>query len=256
MTEKHVNLIEQTFGSLTIKEIVPFYRKNNLKQKDYNAKVFCHVCKGIGELRLKSVLEGNAKSCGCSKYLGRKKGLNNPRCKDLTNQRFGKLTVLKIDESKTKRISWICLCDCGKTTSVETRHLMGGKITSCGCNHHLKGKENPCWKGYEEISGRQWSRVESGAKERNISFNVSIEYAWKMFLEQKGICKLSGKQLKFAYGEKDGNASLDRIDSIKGYEEGNIQWLDKKINLMKLDLPESEFIELCKSVVKQNEIST
>lgn len=256
MKEQHRNLIGKKYGLLTIKSIIPYYSEKRPNQKNYNVEVYCEGCQKIKTLRLRSVIEGNANSCGCQKYKNKKRGLENPRCKDLTNKQFGKLTVIRIDETKTKRISWICQCECGNSTSVETRHLLGGKITSCGCNHYLKGKENPCWKGYEEISGRQWSRVENGAKERNISFNVSIEYAWKIFLDQNGVCKLSGKKLKFAYGEKDGNASLDRIDSTRGYEVGNIQWLDKKINLMKLDLPEDEFVGLCKSVVKQNEKTT
>lgn len=44
-------------------------------------------------------------------------------------------------------------------------------------------------------------------------------------------------------------ASLDRIDSAKGYVEGNVQWVHKRINLMKGTLSEKDFIAFCQMVV-------
>lgn len=43
-------------------------------------------------------------------------------------------------------------------------------------------------------------------------------------------------------------ASLDRIDSTRGYVVGNLQWIHKDLNLMKNTLPTSLFIEWCKKV--------
>lgn len=42
--------------------------------------------------------------------------------------------------------------------------------------------------------------------------------------------------------------TIDRIDSAKGYVKGNIQWIDKDINRIKLNLTDTEFIEWCKIV--------
>ena len=54
---------------------------------------------------------------------------------DLTNQKFGRLTVLcKDTERITKNGSyWICQCECGKTKSVKSSSLRRGEIQSCGC---------------------------------------------------------------------------------------------------------------------------
>ena len=46
------------------------------------------------------------------------------RIKDLTGEKFNKLTVIKLDyernksqdTSKKKRIYWLCKCDCGNPT--------------------------------------------------------------------------------------------------------------------------------------------
>lgn len=43
-------------------------------------------------------------------------------------------------------------------------------------------------------------------------------------------------------------ASLDRIDSKRGYTEGNVQWVHKSVNLAKNSLSEVEFIMLCHAV--------
>lgn len=44
-------------------------------------------------------------------------------------------------------------------------------------------------------------------------------------------------------------ASLDRIDSSKGYIKGNVQWTTIDANIAKQDMKESDFIELCQKVV-------
>ena len=56
--------------------------------------------------------------------------------KDLTNQKFNRLTALSWESIKTgtkARIYWLCKCDCGNTTKVVTDHLVAGRIKSCGC---------------------------------------------------------------------------------------------------------------------------
>jgi len=45
-------------------------------------------------------------------------------------------------------------------------------------------------------------------------------------------------------------ASVDRIDSNKGYIKGNVQFVHKDINLMKNVLNIEYFIEMCKKIAK------
>lgn len=58
---------------------------------------------------------------------------------DLTGQRFGKLTVLKLipREERTwsnKERAWECQCDCGNKVIVRQRNLLASRGTqSCGC---------------------------------------------------------------------------------------------------------------------------
>jgi hypothetical protein len=54
--------------------------------------------------------------------------------RDLAGRKFGKLTAIEpITNDKSKKRRWLCLCDCGKHTSIPTSSLTHFKIKSCGC---------------------------------------------------------------------------------------------------------------------------
>ena len=79
-----------------------------------------------------------------------------------------------------------------------------------------------------------------------MEFTVTAEYLYKILQKQNGICPYSGELLTFANSEKERKyqtASLDRIDSSLGYVENNVQWVHKRVNSMKNDMSENEFIE-------------
>lgn len=78
---------------------------------------------------------GQVQSCGClNKELGKQK------IHDLTNQRFGYLTVIRrTEERRNRAVVWECKCDCGNTAFVIGSSLLRGNTKSCGC----KGKRAP-----------------------------------------------------------------------------------------------------------------
>ena len=54
--------------------------------------------------------------------------------RDLTNQKFGKLTVLKeFGKDKNAHIIWQCQCDCGNIINCLSSNITTGKTKSCGC---------------------------------------------------------------------------------------------------------------------------
>ena len=62
------------------------------------------------------------KSCGCI-Y----------RIVDV-NRKYGKLTpVRKTGRMRHNKTEWECLCDCGRTTYIDTTSLTSGQTESCGC---------------------------------------------------------------------------------------------------------------------------
>tara|TARA_Y100000310_G_C20445312_1_gene698109 strand:- start:235 stop:624 length:390 start_codon:yes stop_codon:yes gene_type:complete len=114
----------------------------------------------------------------------------------------------------------------------------------------LKGSDHANFTGYEEIHGSKWHVIKRNAQKRNLPFEITIQQAWELFLAQGRKCALSGKTLQFhtLAGSSDCTASLDRIDSSKGYTINNIQWVHKVVQLMKWDAQQDEFIHFCKQI--------
>ena len=174
-----------------------------------------------------------------------------PRAKDLTGRRFNFLTVIGFDHrSKWREYHYKCQCDCGNTTVVKRSHLLSGATKSCGCWQKEKN-----WTGYEEISGSYWGGTQTRARVAAMEHTVTIEEAWQIFLGQDRRCTLSGVTLTFCRkfnneGKDKQTASLDRINSSKGYISGNVQWLHKTVNKMKLNMTDDEFVEWCRRIVK------
>ena len=53
--------------------------------------------------------------------------------KDITGERFGRLTAIR-ESYKRNRVSyWLCECDCGESCTVRKPSLLNGNTRSCGC---------------------------------------------------------------------------------------------------------------------------
>ena len=72
----------------------------------------------------------------------------------------------------------------------------------------------------------------------------SIEYLWNLFKNQKQICAITGDFIPNIQ-----EASLDRIDSSKGYLEGNVQWTTQQANLSKHVMTMNELYKFCKKIL-------
>ena len=58
-----------------------------------------------------------------------------PKIRNLINQKFNKLLVIKMTDIKFKCRNkiWLCKCNCGNTTKVSSNNLISGHTKSCGC---------------------------------------------------------------------------------------------------------------------------
>jgi hypothetical protein len=174
---------------------------------------------------------------------------------DLTGKKFGKLTVIEFagHQNNTKQRQWLCYCECGNQKVIRRDHLTKGYTKSCGCEWHSSKSTHNSWRGYEEIPLDFFTNIKRGASNRNIEFDITIEYLWELFVIQNRKCALSGVDLQFGRTNRDRvgrTVSVDRINSNKGYVIGNIQWIDKRINIMKNKMDEQEFLSICKQIIK------
>ena len=255
-------LVGQRFGRLVVE------REAEPDATGRSRAVFRCDCGAVVTKVLTKVSQGHIQSCGCLRGKDRATPLSA-----MIGQRFGRLAVVgrapsipsrSVSGSSTTKTRWVCLCDCGVTKIISRHNLVNGTTRSCGCllretaadrlSRRLKGKRARNWKGVGDISGSLWNQIRYFAAQRGLEVQVTHQDIWELFQEQRGICALSGLPLHFdAVGERSqGNASLDRIDSSKGYIPGNVQWVDKRIQQMKWDMPQDEFLSLCAAVAKNH----
>lgn len=159
----------------------------------------------------------------------------------------------------THRNFWRCECDCGKIIDRREDYLLSGRsiIISCGCKHPAKlrtSDKHENWLGRHELSGQYFSSIRCRAKKLNIEFAITIDFCWKLFVTQNKKCALTNIDIVLEPSYRTNmstlnqTASLDRIDSSKGYIEGNVQWIHKDVNRMKNSFTQDRFIEICKLV--------
>lgn len=174
---------------------------------------------------------------------------------------FGYLTVLKEKTIKCNN-NYICecVCKCGKNIIVYKKYLLSGETKSCGC---LKNEicRNRYWKGKGEISGAFLSSIKRCAKLRNIEFNIDTNFLSELYERQNKKCAISGidliiytKNSMEKYKNKT-TASIDRIDSLKGYTKDNVWFVHKHINIMKLDYTIKELLFLIKKIYEYKEFN-
>lgn len=167
---------------------------------------------------------------------------------EMIGRSFGKWTVLRREEGyPSKNTHWLCRCECGFEKPVDGTHLRKGHSVSCRKCSDGKPKER--------LNSKYWHHLKYSARMRDIEFKLTKEYLWKLYLEQDRCCALTGLKLAMAATIREHTAggttaSVDRIDSSKGYIKGNVQWVHKVINKMKWGTPQEEFIEFCEAVVK------
>jgi hypothetical protein len=153
---------------------------------------------------------------------------------------------------KIKGYFWLCKCDCGTEKEININNLKSKETVSCGCHRKVNS-----FKGFGNLSATHWNHIKTQAEQRGFEFNITIEYAWNLFLKQKERCSMSGIKIyisrNIANKKLQKTASLDRIDSKKGYIEGNVQWIHKTINKMKNNILEEDFINFCRIICNHRE---
>lgn len=168
--------------------------------------------------------------------------------KDLSGQKFGRFTVIEFDNTKTNRVHYRCLCDCGNERIVLAQNLVGGKSRSCGClkvaNITSRKRTDPIlvtakkvWRNrYSDgCSFEEFFRVSQqpcyycGSPPSNHSFAYTKSHPLtKRSPEWAALCQ-------WTYN------GLDRIDSSKNHSENNIVPCCWACNWSKSDRSTEEF---------------
>ncbi len=185
--------------------------------------------------------------------------------RDITGERFGYLVALKAIDTKkvsVKGVTWLFRCElCGGTTKLPRSQVTAGPRRpnqapkTCGCRR-LRHRQETC-EGVGDLTGARWNEMSRKAARRGIPFTISMEDAYRVYVQQHKRCALTGVPLRMIRRHHKHRphftASLDRIDSSLGYVAGNIQWVHRIVNFMKQRFTTEDLVAWCRQVLVHQE---
>lgn len=151
--------------------------------------------------------------------------------KNLSGCQFGRLTVVRLLEQRSKegRRLWECKCSCGNTTVVDTKSLATGATKSCGCfrrEEHIKR-----FKTHGETKTKlyyRWNDMKSRCTDSNSVVypdyggrGITVCDEWMQSYE-------SFRDWAINNGYQ-GSLTLDRIDVNGNYCPDNCRWVSMKV---------------------------
>lgn len=181
------------------------------------------------------------------------------KIRDLTGQRFGRLTVIQFVKIQNRKAWFLCKCDCGNEVTTAGVYLTGKKsrTRSCGCllkeaeinNGRTVGRNNLL--GYiktikkpagESSRNHLFYLYKYKADKRNIEFKLSIEEFAKLTKGNCYYCGAEPSQIKEQKSTAYIYNGIDRVDNTKGYVLDNCVPCCKMCNYAKSNMTMEEFL--------------
>lgn len=165
----------------------------------------CPVCKNEFIVASQHLRDKNKRTSMCG-------NCSRKQFNDLSGKKFGRLTVLSRDyASKSKRIKYNCVCECGSLVSVQDNHLTTGKIQSCGCIMSHGEEKIATWLSKHEIEFEKQKKFEGCKSQITLRFDFFIPKI-NTVIEYQGIQHF--EPIDFFGGEIEFQGYLKR-DAIK-----------------------------------------
>lgn len=167
-------------------------------------------------------------------------GKNHPRFKDLTNKKFGELTLLEyvLVEEKTQNVwKWKSKCSCGIVTYTRTKDfLKENPVQSCKKCGIKRMAKSRILSDNLSLKNRLFRVYKRGAKNRKYSFNLTFEQFLFIISQNCHYCNAS------PIGDSFLRNGVDRLNNKMGYELKNVVPCCSICNKMKMDLDYKVFL--------------
>ena len=149
---------------------------------------------------------------------------------DLVGQRFGRLTVISLNEEATKQkknTQWNCKCDCGNEKVVDGRKLKNGSTISCGCYKKDKTRERWQDEGFRqkqsEASSKRLKKRWEDEEYRRKQIEVSSKWLKKQW-EDEEFRQMQSEQRKRMNEEMWQNKEFRQMRSNQMSRESHPNW--------------------------------
>jgi hypothetical protein len=162
----------------------------------------------------------------------------------MVGKRFSNLTIIEFAYIKQGNSYWKCKCDCGREKIIAGHLLKDGQTTSCGCSRIYKNAIGES--GLKSL----YTRYKVEAKMRKKSFNLTIKEFKELTSKNCVYCGSEPCKFSTTRYTRDINLKaytiykyngIDRINSTKGYEKGNVAPCCIWCNIAKRDKTVEEF---------------
>jgi rubredoxin len=170
------------------------------------------------------------------------------QCKTEFNMKLGEYKRGIKSGWKYKFCSKLCVANHRKANGKEITERFKKWQHSEENKAHLKTFPSP-WS--PEDSGFRETLRRARNKKRSKTIEITIDDLKELWDKQKGICPYTGWELilpKWKIRKSPKVASLDRIDSSKGYIVGNIQYVSVMVNYAKHDFLMEDMDSFCDAI--------
>lgn len=121
------------------------------------------------------------------------------------------------------------------------------------CKKCSNRRTENCHRGWHRGIRVSWfNQFKTGAETRGIVWSLTLDDVADLMEMQSSRCALTGWDIEFpdAGHPQKALASIDRIDSKGPYSKENSQLVTRKVNMMKQQYSQQEFVDICKAVAK------
>jgi len=138
---------------------------------------------------------------------------------------------------------------CNNITFITKKDLLEDNLRYCSKYCYSKSSR-------KNVMNYILNKAKRRAKKNNFKFNLTIIFLEELLIKQNNLCAISNIPIKINREREKTiiyeTASIDRIDSNKGYVKGNVQFVALGINYMKRNFSNEEAIKMINLILKNN----